>query len=314
MGGASDPYGTNQGTGPGVITPDGCAVEFYALLRPRQEPEIVHGAAPSTQASVLELGAGTGRIADALAELGHPVVAVDESPEMLARVRRADPVCAQIQGLALGRRFDVVLLASFLINAPDESVRRAFLETCARHVSDDGYVIIQQHPPGWFTSVAEAEDESDGVTFRLRDLSRPGPGLVSARAEYQAGDRVWTHSFTAARLDEPALHATLAEAGLAFDRYLTGDNQWLRAAPVKSQLGDADQVGPLQHAQPPPLAHPADVLDAELTGGSPKHADGVDPDLFEEQAVSGQPGDGEPAQPGCLLSGDRLDRGAEAEA
>jgi 2-polyprenyl-3-methyl-5-hydroxy-6-metoxy-1,4-benzoquinol methylase len=225
-------YEANQGTGPGVITPDGCAVEFYALLRPRQEPEIVAGAAPSTHASVLELGAGTGRIADALAELGHPVVAVDESPEMLARIRRADPVCAQIQGLALGRRFDVVLLASFLINAPDKSVRRAFLETCARHVSDDGYVIIQQHPPGWFTSVAEAEYVWGEMTFRLRNLSHPAPGLVSARAEYQAGDRIWTHSFTAARLDEPALHATLAEAGLAFDRYLTGDHEWLRAVPV----------------------------------------------------------------------------------
>jgi SAM-dependent methyltransferase len=226
----------NQGTGPGVITPDGCAVELYALLSPRREPEIVHAAAPSAQASVLELGAGTGRIADALAELGHPVVAVDESAEMLDRVRHAEPVCAQIQGLALGRRFGLVLLASHMINTPDESVRRAFLETCASHVSDEGCIIIQQHPPAWFTSVAESEDESGGIAFRLRNLSRPAPGLVSATAEYQAGDRVWTQSFTTARLDEPALHANLADAGLAFDRYLTDDHQWLRAVPAKLRV------------------------------------------------------------------------------
>lgn len=220
---------TNQGTGPGVITPDGCAVEFYALLEPGQEPAIVHAAAPSARASVLELGAGTGRIAGALAALGHAVTAVDESPEMLAHVRNAETVCARIQGLALGRKFDVVLLASFLINAPDEPIRAAFLETCARHVSDRGCVIIQQHPPAWFASITETSDEAGGITFRLRNLSRPRPGLLSATAEYQAGERVWTHSFTAARLDEPALRDALATAGLALDRYLTDDRQWLRA-------------------------------------------------------------------------------------
>jgi SAM-dependent methyltransferase len=220
---------TNQGTGPGVITPDGCAVEFYALLPPGREPEIVHAAAPSARASVLELGAGTGRIADALAGLGHPVVAVDESPEMLAHIRNAETVCSQIQGLALGRQFNVVLLASFLINAPGEPIRAAFLETCARHVSGHGCVIIQQHPPGWFTTITETEHESGGITFRLRNLSRPRPGLLSATAEYQAGDRTWRHSFTTARLDEPALRKALTTAGLVLDRYLTDDRQWLRA-------------------------------------------------------------------------------------
>jgi SAM-dependent methyltransferase len=223
----------NKGTGPGVITPDGCAVDFYALLSPGPEPGIVHAAAPSRLASVLELGAGTGRIATALAALGHLVTAVDESPEMLARVRGARPVCAQIQGLDLGSQFDVVLLASFLVNAADVAVRAAFLQTCARHVADSGCVVIQQHPPAWFTAIAETERESAGITFRLSNVSRPGPGLVSAVAEYQAGERVWTHSFTAARLDEPVLRAELQAAGLVFDRYLTDDHQWLRAVPAR---------------------------------------------------------------------------------
>jgi len=62
------------------------------------------------------VGCGTGRITHPLVALGHPVVAVDESPEMLAHVRDAEKVCARIEHLALGRRFDVVLLASHLIN------------------------------------------------------------------------------------------------------------------------------------------------------------------------------------------------------
>ena len=225
--------GMNHGTGPGVITPDGCAVEFYALLSPGDEPGIVHAAAPSPHASVLELGAGTGRVTRALAELGHPIVAVDESPEMLAHIRGAETVCARIEDLALGRRFDVVLLASHLINAPDEPTRTAFLETCARHVSGRGCVIIQQHAPGWFASATETESQFDGITFRLRNLSRPAPGLLSATVEYQASDRIWTQSFTTAMLDDAALRAALASAGLALDRYLTDDRQWLRAVPER---------------------------------------------------------------------------------
>lgn len=78
---------------------------------------------------------------------------------MLARIKRAETVCARIQGLALGR------------------------------------------PPAWFGSAAAMEHESPGITFRLRDLSRPGPGLRSV----------------------------LTSAGLVLDCYLTDDCQWLRA-------------------------------------------------------------------------------------
>jgi 2-polyprenyl-3-methyl-5-hydroxy-6-metoxy-1,4-benzoquinol methylase len=75
---ANTEWSKSTGSGPGVITPDGCAVEFYALLPPRPEAEIVH-AAGTPGASVLDLGAGTGRMTSALAALGHRVVAVDES-------------------------------------------------------------------------------------------------------------------------------------------------------------------------------------------------------------------------------------------
>jgi hypothetical protein len=49
----------NVGTGPGVITPDGCAVECYALLPSMGEPEIIAAAVPPG-ASILELAAGPG--------------------------------------------------------------------------------------------------------------------------------------------------------------------------------------------------------------------------------------------------------------
>jgi SAM-dependent methyltransferase len=238
-----------------VITPDGCSVELYALLPPMGEPESVHDAIPPG-ASILELGAGAGRVTHPLVALGHPVVAVDESAEMLARIRGAagdldadglagaastsaglasvgaETVQAKVQELDLGRRFDAVVLASFLVNEPDDDLRGRFLRACRDHVADDGCVLVQRHPPAWFDEAAEGERTRGGITFRLRDLARPGPGLLSATVEYQVGERVWTQWFTARRLDDAALAAALAEAGLAVDAYLTGDGSWLRAVPA----------------------------------------------------------------------------------
>jgi len=213
-----------------VITPDGCAVDFYARMTAMGEPEIVHDAA-GPGASILELGCGAGQITHPLAALGHPVVAVDESPEMLAHVRDAETVRTRIEDLALGRRFDVVLLASHLINTDDIAGRTAFLAACRQHVADDGGVIIQRHAPGWFAAAADAENAKDGIIFRMRDVSRPAPNLVSATVEYVDGDQVWTQTFTARRLDDTDLAAVLAHAGLRLDRYLIDDRAWLRAVP-----------------------------------------------------------------------------------
>jgi SAM-dependent methyltransferase len=221
----------SHGTGPGVITPDGCAVDLYARLPDFGEPAIVHAAA-GPGASILELGCGTGRMTHPLVALGHEVVAVDESPEMLAHVRDAETVCARIEGLSLGRRFDAVLLASHLINVADEPIRNALLAACREHVADGGCVIVQHHAPKWFAEVDEAERASGGgMISRLRDVSRPAPDLVSATVEYVVGERRWTQTFTAMRLGEPELGAALAAAGLRLDRYLTEDHSWFRAVP-----------------------------------------------------------------------------------
>jgi SAM-dependent methyltransferase len=228
----------SRGSGPGPITPDGCAVDLYALLPPRDEPAIVHAAVPAG-AAILELGAGAGRVTRPLAALGHPVVAVDESPQMLARLRATVPpgapvetVRATIQGLDLGRRFDAVLLGSYLVNVPDDAVRLAFLAACRRHLADGGGVLVQRHAPGWFADAVPFRRTDGAVGFELRDLGRPGPGLLAATIVYQVGERRWTQSFVARRLDDDELAAALAEAGLALDAWLTGDRTWARAVPA----------------------------------------------------------------------------------
>lgn len=40
-----------SGTGPGAITPDGCAVELYTRLAVGDEPDVIEAAAPPGRAS-----------------------------------------------------------------------------------------------------------------------------------------------------------------------------------------------------------------------------------------------------------------------
>ncbi|MDI2129787.1 class I SAM-dependent methyltransferase [Yinghuangia seranimata] len=224
---------SQHGAGPGEITPDGCAVEFYTLLPVMGEPDIVHDAVPPG-ASILELGCGTGRILRPLAALGHPVLGVDESPAMLARVADLPTECAEIEGLDLGRSFDVVLLASTMLNA-DAELRRAFLATCRRHVVADGWVVVQRADPTWFATVEPGSRDHDGIRRVIRSVHREGP-RVDVVIDYHVGDLTWTHEFSRHPVDGDELSADLGATGLAFDRWLTDDRTWFtaRAIPVRS--------------------------------------------------------------------------------
>ena len=221
-----------RGTGPGPITADGCAVDFYATLSAAGEPERIHAWIPAG-ATILELGAGTGRITHGLLALGHDVVAVDQSPEMLEHIRGAETVCSPIETLALGRTFDVVLLMSFIVDVADDDLRAAFLRTCRRHVADEGCVIIQRKPPEWYDTIeANERTTADGTTYRLSDLRWPAPGILSATMEYTVGERCWTHTFVSQRLEDADLVAALERAGLTTSGFLVDDREWVRARPA----------------------------------------------------------------------------------
>lgn len=109
----------------GPITVDGCPVDLYTRLPARGEPELIHGAIPAG-ADVLDLGAGTGRIAHGLIALGHPVVAVDQPAEMLAHVRGAETMRSSITGLAAvrGRLRPVARRGARLVRRPPSVASR----------------------------------------------------------------------------------------------------------------------------------------------------------------------------------------------
>ncbi|KUN25702.1 methyltransferase [Streptomyces corchorusii] len=218
------------GTGPGAITPDGCAVELYARLPVGEEPDIIAAAVPAG-AHILELGSGVGRVTHPLLERGFTVTAVDESADMLARVRGARTIRGPIEDLDLGETFDVVMLASFLVHAGDEEVRRGILRTCARHVADGGCVLIQREGADYHTDVPRERVDPSGFTVRIASVEPAGEGVDSVRAEYVFPDAVWTQTFLSRPLTKEQFESALAEAGLEVDTYLTPDGMWVRAVP-----------------------------------------------------------------------------------
>ncbi|MFD6286592.1 class I SAM-dependent methyltransferase [Streptomyces sp. NPDC060205] len=222
-----------EGTGPGAITPDGCAVELYARLSVGDEPDIIASAVPAG-AHILELGSGVGRMTHPLLERGFTVTAVDESAEMLERVRGARTIRSAIETLDLGERFDVVMLASFLVHAGDAEVRRGMLGVCRSHVADGGCVLIQREGENYHTDLPRERLDPSGFTIRMLSAEPVGDGVNSVRAEYVFPDAVWTQTFRARPLSKEQFEAALAEAGLRVDRYLTEDRVWVRAVPLEA--------------------------------------------------------------------------------
>lgn len=197
------------------------------------EADIVRTAVPQG-AAILELGCGTGRILRPLARLGHRVHGVDDSPGMLALPMDLPVTCSPIESLRLDETFDVVLLASTMLNT-GPGQRRAFLATCRYHLPDDGLAVFQYHPPAWFEAFPDAPRESGlgGISVVIRSCSRM-PSAIVCELEYRASGRTWTHAWTSYEISDAELAADLAAAGLAFDRWLTADHTWFTARPAAS--------------------------------------------------------------------------------
>ncbi|MGH4027544.1 class I SAM-dependent methyltransferase [Actinomycetota bacterium Odt1-20B] len=224
----------HEGTGPGAITPDGCAVDLYERLTVGDEPEVIEAAVPAG-AHILELGSGAGRVTRPLLERGFRVTAVDESAEMLEKVEALDgvqverTVCSPIESLDLGETFDVVMLGSFLVHTAEVEVRRGLLDACRRHVADGGVVLIQREGADYHTNLPRERVDRGGYTVRIVSADPVGDGVNSVRAEYIFPDAVWTQTFLARPLTKEQFEAALAESGLKVDKYLTEDGIWVRA-------------------------------------------------------------------------------------
>ena len=115
----SGPGGPRSGTEGYGETADVLAEQYESLAFADVHRDILH-LIPTVPSRVLDVGAGTGRDAAALAALGHAVVAVEPTPELRAHGQRLHRKAAivwiddALPGLdkvrALDERFDLVML------------------------------------------------------------------------------------------------------------------------------------------------------------------------------------------------------------
>lgn len=212
--------------------PDGSPVDLYRRLPERAaDAGLIHALLPPG-GTVLDLGCGTGRLAEPLARLGHPVTAVDNEPEMLAALDLATGVCADITAVDLGPRFHAVLLMSHFVNTADDDFVAATLRAVRRHLRADGLAVVERHRPGWAGEAAESSRVAAGVRFTLTDLERAGE-VLTATIRYEFDGQRAEQRFSVREVDDDRLAALAAGAGLRFD----------------SSLDDADTLALLRPAR-----------------------------------------------------------------
>jgi SAM-dependent methyltransferase len=224
---------TEKSAATGVVAPDGSPVDIYRALPRPEAADAIHAAIPA-RASILDLGCGTGRFARALAELGHDVVAVDNEPAMLEGLDETDgitTVVGDIGGLSLDRTFDVVLLASHLVNDDDLGPRA--LAVATEHLGPGGAVIGEVYPASMDWSVAIGRRSMIGPVGITVTRAAVDGDRLDAAVRYDLDGRIWDQPFIARLLDERALMDRLAEAGLTFERWLDAGRGWFLARRVQ---------------------------------------------------------------------------------
>jgi SAM-dependent methyltransferase len=177
--------------------------------------------ADSVAGPILDLGAGTGRVARDLHAAGHLVHALDSDPKLLASLRDRAPGVATVEAdartFAVDERYELILapmqLVQILGGAPE---RRAMLERVHRHLSPGGRFAAALADP----YEALAED----------DRSPPYPDVIERDGWVFSSQPVWVREEAGRVVVERHRQAvapdgTLEEeiAPLAFDLVTTGE-------------------------------------------------------------------------------------------
>lgn len=145
--------------------------------------------AGSTAISVLDLGCGTGLLADAYAGLGHAVTGIDPAAAMLEIARRR-PNAALVrwiqttaQAFRSPRRFDLIVMTgnTFQVLLTDEAILETFA-TMRTHLAADGRIAFETRNPAidW----AKRWSRDDDVIFGDKVIRQ------SRRVVEQRGNRI----------------------------------------------------------------------------------------------------------------------------
>ncbi|WP_262490980.1 class I SAM-dependent methyltransferase [Mycobacterium simiae] len=214
---------------------DGSLIEIYRRVPGTAEVAAV-AALLQPDSKILDLGAGAGRIANPLAELGHAVTAVDDSAEMLAHVRHARTIQSCIEGLRLAERFDAVLLCSSLINYPGSEFRRGLLATVAHHLRPTGKAIIQWRSPQWFSQWPQGTyHRAVGSMLQTMTIVTNENGFVAGEFTIQDDQGSLTQPFQAHRVSGEELEALLRQVGMELATADPESSEWLQTSLINTR-------------------------------------------------------------------------------
>ena len=170
------------------------------LLEDQGDLDLYLALGARTGGPILELAAGSGRVAVPLAEAGHRVTAVDLDPAMLGRLRtraqqagtavsgRLEVIEANIVGLQLSgeRQFHLALLAlNSMMLLGSRAAQRGAFETMARHLAPGGLAVVDV----WLPTAADLAHYDGRLSLEYTRLD-PETGFVvtkMASAQHQAG-------------------------------------------------------------------------------------------------------------------------------
>jgi SAM-dependent methyltransferase len=200
--------------------------------------------------TILDVGAGTGRVTLDLARRGHDVVALDSDPALVEELRHraaglpVEAVCADAREFDLGRKVALIIVPMQTLQLLGGAAGRgAFLDAAARHLAPGGVLAAALADALDATSDAERTEppvpdmrEVEGTVYASHPVGvrREGAGVVIERIRETvdaAGNR--TAEGDAIRLDDADAATVAAEA----------ERHGFRAQPARAVPGTDDYVG-----------------------------------------------------------------------
>jgi ubiquinone/menaquinone biosynthesis C-methylase UbiE len=193
-------------------------VEPNALIG-TEEPLVIEILSGLPVGRAVDAACGTGRLAAALAELGHDVVAIDRSDAMLAKARSKDLSARFLRGdlhaLPLAdATADLAVCGLALSHVED--LRQPIAEL-SRIVRPGGYVIVSEfHPFAVATGGQAVPARSDGTRLLARNLQHWPSEYVAAFQETELeilrlAEPLVDESFVAS-IQPPGIWGALADA------------------------------------------------------------------------------------------------------